>query len=163
MRPYLSETYLRPFKIKQVVDALLFFIGSFFIMNDSLQHRLTEYWGKKRIRVFFNKDIEYWGYSRTKFIPFSSLLLDIMESEFGCSDNKLIISITNTVKWTKDPVISGGCFIKQEMFDVSRNSFYKSMGVFKKLNIFIPFGDDYYVFNEKYIYKIRNKSNKISN
>ena len=140
---------------------MLFFVqGLFFVMEDSLRHRLIEYWDKKRIRVFFNKDIEYWGYSRVKFIPFSSLMLDMMRF-YSLSEVRFLFNVVSGVKWTKDPVLSGGCYIRFKDYDMSRGSFFSAKSKFVSEKILIPFGDDYYVFNERYIYKIRNKSNKI--
>lgn len=129
-------------------------------MNRKLLHIINEYWSQRYRMVYFNPDrtIEYWGYSANQYRPYSSMMLRLFVSDFYGSDGRLLHNIVNGVNRTSDCVRSGGAFVTFNGHSdiIGRNGYYKAMIVFKELEILIPVGFNYYIFNEKFIYKIKN-------
>jgi hypothetical protein len=91
------------------------------------------------------------------YFKHSILLTDIKRQEFGFIDYKLWEEILTRVRSGKNPVESGGIFLKYPDFKgvCSESAFYKSRNKFLKLKLLIetPFFN-YFILNPTYIIKV---------
>jgi len=127
-------------------------------MDKRLLHIVDKYWIPRYKKVYYNNSVEYWGYSANQYRPYSTTMLRMFVTDFYGVDGRLLHNIVNGVNRTDSYVKSGGSFVSYEKHKdiIGRNQFYKAMAVFKELEILIPVGYNYYIFNERYIYKIKN-------
>lgn len=96
----------------------------------------------------------------------SILLTDIKQQEFGIVDYKIWDRILTNIRSGRNPVESGGLFLKYDDYkDIcSERSYYKTRRKLLELDLLIksPF-KNYYILNPMYIIKLYNPKVKKKN